>query len=69
MIATPDDILRAFSALSIDEQRQVAEWILRQATCHSAAISTEDVPSSALDEIAIELFQAYDAEESAHAET
>lgn len=55
------DLLRAFDALSPDEQRQMAMEILRR------YVPDESLPDAALDELAAELFRSYDAEEDARA--
>jgi hypothetical protein len=52
------DVLAAFDALSPAEQQQVAVEILCRST------PAEDLPEAALDELAAELFRAYDAEEA-----
>jgi hypothetical protein len=56
---TVRDLLRAFDALPPSEQRQVAVEILRRCA------PDEGIPNAALDELAAELFRAYDDEESA----
>jgi len=50
-------LLSAFEALSPSDRRQVALEILRRST------SLEPVPAQGIDELADELFQAYDAEQ------
>lgn len=62
MTETMRDLLRTFDALSPVEQHEVATEILRR--CGSDA----DLPDTALDELAAELFRGYDAEEAARAE-
>ena len=61
MTETVRDFLRAFDALPPAEQKQVAAEILRRCT------PDEGMPEAALDELAAELFQSYDAEEDARA--
>jgi hypothetical protein len=61
MTETVRDLLRAFDALSPAEQNQAAAEILRR------WVPGEGLPETALDELAAELFRAYDAEESARA--
>jgi hypothetical protein len=63
MIITAENVLAAFGALPADEQQQVATEILRRTA------GTGDLPEAALDELAAELFRAYEAEEAGHAGT
>jgi hypothetical protein len=63
MISTPHDLLAAFDALPPKDQQQVAAEILRRNWPDG------DLTDAALDEIADELFRAYDAEEAARAES
>jgi hypothetical protein len=62
MTAAAHDLLKAFDGLPPAERHEVAVAILRR----SAA--TEDIPETALHELADELFRGYDAEEAAHAQ-
>jgi hypothetical protein len=55
------DLLRVFDSLSAAEQHQAAAEILRRCT------PQEGLSDVALDELAAELFRAYDAEEAARA--
>jgi hypothetical protein len=55
------DLLRVFESLSPAEQHEVATEILRRCTADGP------LPDAALDELAAELFRAYDAEEAARA--
>lgn len=61
MTETVRDLLRAFDALSPEEQKQMAAEILRR------CIPDEGLSDAALDELATELFRGYDAEEDARA--
>lgn len=61
MTETVRDLLRAFDALPLAEQNQMAVEILRRCTLD------ESLPDAALDELAAELFRGYDAEEDARA--
>jgi hypothetical protein len=61
MTETVRDLLRVFDGLSPAEQNQVAAEILRRWT------PDEGLPDAALDELAAELFRAYDAEEAGRA--
>lgn len=61
MSANARDLLAAFSALPPAEQREVAAEILRRTS------GTGALPDEAFDELAAELFRAYDAEEEAGA--
>ena len=63
MTATAQNLLAAFDALSPDEQQQVAAEILRRTA------GTGDLPEAALDELAAELFRAYEAKEAGRAGT
>jgi hypothetical protein len=63
MTATARNLMAAFDALPPDEQRQVAAEIL----CRTAAAG--DLPETALDELAAELFRGYEAEEAARADS
>lgn len=58
MSETVRDLLRAFDALSLAEQNEVAAEILRRWTPGG------NLPDAALDELAAELFRRYDAEEA-----
>jgi hypothetical protein len=53
------DLLRAFDTLSPAEQQQVAAEILRRTA------AADDLSDAAFDELAADLFRAYDAEEAA----
>jgi hypothetical protein len=55
------DLLRAFNALSPEEQKQMTAEILRR------CVPDEGLPDAALDELAAELFRSYDAEEDTRA--
>jgi hypothetical protein len=57
------DLLAAFDALPVDEQRQVVAEILRRAT------AAGDLPDEGLNDLAAELFRSYDAEEAARADS
>jgi hypothetical protein len=59
MTATAQKLLAAFDTLQPDEQQQVAAEILRRTA------GAGDLPDTALDELAAELFRGYDAEEAA----
>jgi hypothetical protein len=61
MTETVRDLLRAFDALPLAEQHQVAAEILRRWA------PDEGLPDAALDELTAELFRGYDAEEAARA--
>jgi hypothetical protein len=54
-------LLADFDALPPDDQQQVAVEILRRTA------DAGDLPEMALDELAAELFRAYDAEEATRA--
>jgi hypothetical protein len=56
--AAARDLLTAFDALSPEEQHQVAAEILRRTS------APDDLHDAAFDELAAELFRAYDAEEA-----
>jgi hypothetical protein len=58
MSETVRELLRVFDSLSPTEQHEVAVEILRRCTPDG------DLPDTALDELAAELFRAYDAEEA-----
>jgi hypothetical protein len=62
MIGTAQELLAAFDALPPAEKKQVTAEILRR------SCSEGDLPESALDELAAELFRSYDAEEAARAD-
>lgn len=62
MTETVLNLLRAFDALPPTEQNQLAAEILRRWT------PDEGLSEATLDELAIELFRGYDAEEAGHAE-
>lgn len=57
MTTTSRDVIAAFDALAPEEQREVANEILRRTA------PLEELPEAALDELAAELFRGYDAEE------
>jgi hypothetical protein len=61
MTETVRDLLRAFDALPPTEQNQITVEILRRCA------PDESLSDAALDELAIELFRGYDAEEDARA--
>lgn len=61
MTTSARDVLTQFESLDNRERLEVAAEILRRYT------GTGELPKSALDELADELFVGYDAEESAHA--
>jgi hypothetical protein len=61
MTETVRDLIRAFDALSPNEQKQMAAEILRRCT------ADESLPDAALDELTAELFRSYDTEEEARA--
>jgi hypothetical protein len=63
MTADAQNLLKAFDALPVAAQHEVAVAILRR-TSH-----IEDIPEAALHELADELFRGYDAEEAAHADS
>ena len=63
MTATAQKLLAAFDALQPDDQQQVAAEILRRTA------GAGDLPDTGLDELAAELFRAYDAEEGARADS
>jgi len=56
------DLLATFDTLSPDDRQQAAAEILRRTA------ATHDLPETALDELAAELFRSYDAEEAARAD-
>jgi hypothetical protein len=62
MSVTARDVLTAFDALSPAEQEQVAAEILRR------SVGVGELPVEALEELAVELFRSYDAEEAARGE-
>jgi hypothetical protein len=62
MSTSARQLLADFDSLPLPEQREVAAEILRR-TC-----GTGDLPESALDELAAELFRSYDAEEAGSAD-
>ncbi len=62
MTAIAREVLAAFDALPTVDQQHVAIEIIRRST------SAHELPEAALDELAGELFRAYDAEEAARAE-
>jgi hypothetical protein len=62
MTATARNLLATFDSLAPDEQQQVAAEILRRTA------ATGELPESAMDEIAAELFRSYETEESARAD-
>ena len=62
MTATARNLLAVFDALPPDEQHQLATEILRRTA------GKGDLPEAALDELAGELFRAYDAEEAGRAD-
>jgi hypothetical protein len=57
------DLLAVFDTLSPSEQQQVAAEILRR------SVGAGELPEAALHELAAELFQRYDAEEAARADS
>ncbi|HWG41927.1 MAG TPA: hypothetical protein VN688_04005 [Gemmataceae bacterium] len=61
MTDTVRDLLQAFDALLPAEKNQIAAEILRRCS------PDEGLPDAALDELAIELFRSYDAEEDTRA--
>lgn len=61
MSTTAQVLLEAFDALPPSVQHEVAVAILRR-----TAAAAQDIPETALHELADDLFQAYDAEEAAH---
>jgi len=62
MTAPARDFLAAFESLKPAEQRQVAVEILRR------SLGTGELPESAFEELAGELFESYDAEEASGAQ-
>src|SRR5262249_16901032 len=63
MSETVRELLRVFDSLSLAEQHEVGVELLRRCTPDG------DLPDMALDEVAAELFRAYDAEEADRAAT
>lgn len=63
MIANAQELLAAFDSLPADEKKQVTVELLRRSSGEG------DMPESAFDEIAAELFRAYDAEEARSADS
>ena len=63
MTATAQKLLAEFDALPPADRQQVAVEILRRTS------EPGDLPEAALDELAAELFRAYDAEEAARAQS
>lgn len=61
MTVAGHNVVAAFEALDPEEQRQVAVEILRRTN------SAGELPEAAFDELAAEVFRAYDAEESTSA--
>jgi hypothetical protein len=61
MTTSARDVLAAFDTLSPAEQQQVAVEILRRSA------GAGELPDAAFDELAAELFRAYDAEETGRA--
>lgn len=61
MSKVAQELLMAFDALPIAERHEVAVEIFRRTG------ATEDVPEEALQELAVDLLQSYDAEEVGHA--
>ena len=59
MTATARDLLSAFEGLDPAEKQQVAAEILRRSA------GTDGISDEAFDQIASEVFRAYDAEEAA----
>ncbi len=57
------DLLEAFDALPLAEQREVAAEILRRTA------GADDLPDAALHELAVELFRGYDAQEAGRADS
>lgn len=62
MSETARELLAAYDALPPKEQREVAAAILQR------SIATDELSGAGLDELAIELFRGYDAEEAGHAD-
>jgi hypothetical protein len=62
MTTAAQSLLTAFDALSPTEQQQVATEIMRRCA------GTDDLPEAAMNELADDLFRAYDAEEAARAD-
>jgi hypothetical protein len=62
MTVTAKKLLAQFDALPLADQQQVAVEILRRTA------QAGDLPDTALDELAAELFRAYDAEEADRAQ-
>jgi hypothetical protein len=62
MSTSARNLLAAFDALPPAEQQQVVVEILRRTA------PADDLPESAFDELAAELFRGYDAEEAARAD-
>jgi len=62
MTSQAQSLLNAFDALPIQVQHEVAVAILRRTG------PSEDIPETALHELADELFQSYDAEEAGRAD-
>jgi hypothetical protein len=62
MTATAHDVLTAFEALPPAERQEVAAEILRRSA------GTGDLSEAALDELADEVFRAYDAQEAKSAQ-
>jgi hypothetical protein len=62
MSTTARELLSAFEALSPADQHQVTAEILRRSA------GADDLPDTAFDELAAELFRGYDAEEAARAQ-
>lgn len=63
MIANAQEFLKAFDALPPEEKKQVTVELLRRSSGEG------DMPESAFDELAAELFRGYDAEEAARADS
>ena len=63
MTATARKLLATFEKLPPEEKHEVAAEILRRTA------GSGDLPDSALEELAAELFRAYDAEEAARGES
>jgi len=58
MSTTARELLAAFYALPPADQHEVAVEILRH------AVATDELPEAGFEELALELFRSYDAEEA-----
>ena len=63
MTTAASQFLTAFDALPLAQQHEVAIEILRRTA------TNEDIPEAALEQVAGELFDTYDAEEAANGES